>query len=224
MSGSPSAEIASGNAAAVRNRLVAESGGLYTNAARSQQLAMIGDRLSKASGGMHVTVLVLNSAVANAYFAPGGYIYLTRKLLTLTGDDSEIAAVVAHEMAHILSGDAEARVQFGVDAAVSSADIREAIGNSDAVRALLAKSSARVSAFSQQQELQADALAIRLLAKAGYDPAALARFLATMQAHERAGLRGETFTAAHPAPSVRIARARKLAQSSTPYQAAAGAE
>ena len=190
----------------------------------SRQLAATGERLSIAAGGMPVTVLVLNSAVANAYFAPGGYIYLTRKLLTLTGDDSEIAAVVAHEMAHILSGDAEARAQFGVDAAVSSADIRRAIGNSADVRALLAKSSARVSAFSQQQELQADALAIRLLAKAGYDPAALARFLATMQAHERAGPGGETFTAAHPAPSLRIARARKLAESGTPSGAEAEAD
>ncbi|MAM12577.1 MAG: hypothetical protein CML23_19440 [Rhizobiaceae bacterium] len=207
----PSSSDSSGAAAAVRSRLERESGGLYRNAVLSRDLAAIGDRLSKASGGMPVTVLVLNSSIANAYFAPGGYIYLTRKLLTLTGDDSETAAVIAHEMAHILSGHAEARARFGVGAAVSSADIRQAIGNSDDVRALLAKGSASIAAFSRQQELEADALAIGLLAQAGYDPAALVRFLKVMQAYERAGPGGETFVASHPAPSLRVARAERLA-------------
>ncbi|WP_180898325.1 M48 family metallopeptidase [Martelella soudanensis] len=204
------------SADAFRHRLVAESGGLYKNPEVSLELAEIGKRLSAAAGARPVTILVLNSAIPDAYIAPGEYIYLTRALLALTDDDSEIAAVVAHEMAHILSRHAEARSRLGRQAAISSADIAAALPDSDRVRALLAEGSARVAALSRQQELEADAMAILLLAEAGYDPAALVRFLKTMQATEAAPGARRSYNSSHPLPSDRIERAEKLAANYRP--------
>lgn len=199
------------SAAAFRNRLVSSSGGLYRNAAVSRELAEIGTRLSTAAGEGRVTILVLNMSIPNAYIAPGGYIYLTRGLLLLAKDDSEVAAVVAHEMAHILSGHDAARTHFAMQAAISSADIAGALPDSDRVRQLFVQGNARVASFSRQQELEADAMAIQLLAAAGYEPAAVARLLKAMQAVEATGSYGDAYGASHPLPSIRIEQAEMLA-------------
>lgn len=199
------------DAAAARNRLAAASGGLYRNAAVSRALSEVGKRLSTAAGGKRVTILALNTSNPNAYIAPGGYIYLTRGLLVLAEDDSEIAAVAAHEMAHILSGHEAARARFGAQAAISSADIARALPDSDRVRELFVQGNARVAAFSRQQELEADAMAIQLLAAAGYDPAAVARVLKAMQAIEATALQSDAYSASHPLPSIRIEQAERLA-------------
>jgi predicted Zn-dependent protease len=201
---------------AFRRRLVQESGGLYSNPEVSRELAEIGKRLSEAAGGRPMTILVLNSPIPDAYIAPGGYIYLTRGLLALTDDESEIAAVVAHEMAHILSGHAEARARLGRQAAISSADIAAALPDSDRVRALLADASAQVADLSRQQELEADAMAIQLLAEAEYDPAALVRFLKTMQAMDAPPGARRSYNTSHPLPSDRIERAEALTASYQP--------
>lgn len=205
-----------GSADAFRRRLVAQSGGLYSDPEVSRELAEIGKGLSAVAGGSPMTILVLNSSIADAYIAPGGYIYLTRGLLALTDDDSEIAAVVAHEMAHILSRHAEARARLGRQAAISSAEIAAALPDSDRVRALLAKASAQVSALSRQQELEADAMAIQLLAEAEYDPTALVRFLKTMQVMDAPPGARRSYNTSHPLPSDRIERAEALAASRQP--------
>jgi len=201
------------SADAFRRRLVAESGGLYSNPEVSRELADIGKKLSEAAGGKPVTILVLNSSIPDAYIAPGGYIYLTRALLALTDDDSEIAAVVAHEMAHILSRHAEARAQLRRRAAISSTEIAAALPDSDRVRALLAEASVQVTTLSRQQELEADAMAIQLLVEAEYDPAALVRFLKTMQAAEAPPSAKRSYNKSHPLPSDRIERAEALTAS-----------
>lgn len=204
--------------AAVRRRLVAESGGLYRNDAVSDELDGIGKRLSAAAGAAPVTVLVLNSDTPNAYFLPGGYIFLTRNLLDMTNDQSELAAVIAHEMAHILSDHAGERAELRAQTALSSDEIAAALANSERMQALLMQGKSRVAALSRRQELEADAVAVRLLAQAGYDPSAVGRFLKTMYVSaQEAGVKG--YAASHPLPSVRIEQAERLARA---YPSAAG--
>src|SRR6266545_248928 len=56
-------------------------------------------------------ITILNSPVANAFALPGGYLYITRGLVALTSESSELAAVLSHEMAHVLLNHAIARAQ-----------------------------------------------------------------------------------------------------------------
>ncbi|WP_346906341.1 M48 family metalloprotease [uncultured Roseibium sp.] len=51
-------------------------------------------------------ITILNSPAINAFALPGGYLYVTRGLLALANDTSELAAVLAHEMAHVTSNHA----------------------------------------------------------------------------------------------------------------------
>src|SRR6202035_4600480 len=57
-------------------------------------------------------VTVLNSPIVNAFSLPSGDIFVTRGLLALAGDTSEIAAVMAHEIGHITARHAAQRAEF----------------------------------------------------------------------------------------------------------------
>jgi len=199
-----------GSALALGSREVKPTGGLYRNSKVSRKLAEISDRLADAAGTMPILIRVVNASDPNAVLAPDGNIYLTRELLLLTEDDSELAAVIAHEMAHKLSGHAAARSRAGTKAGISSADIAALLPDSGKVKALLVEKSERVASLSRQQEFEADAMAIRLLAKAGYDPDAVTRFLKAMQANDEATGR-PSYTSYHPASDIRIARAERVA-------------
>ena len=63
-------------------------------------------------------VTILNSPVANAFALPGGYLYLTRGLVALTDESSELAAVISHEMAHVLLNHALERAKVAEQAEI----------------------------------------------------------------------------------------------------------
>ena len=175
---------------------------------------------------------VLDSAQVNAFALPGGYVYVTRGLLALAGDEAELAAVLAHEIVHVTQEHVEARVD-----AQAEDQTGEVVGNllgnllggvisgsenplGDALRNTIQDSIGGRMEFSRAQEFEADVQSIPLLIAAGYDPMAASDFLAAMRDQhaliaELAG-RGYNpsqvpFFADHPAPDDRIARAAEIA-------------
>jgi predicted Zn-dependent protease len=82
--------------------------GLLGDASLQRDVQQVGTRLSAAIPGpsrpWHFSVL--DVAAPNAFALPGGYVYLTRGLLPYLSSRSELAAVVGHQMAHVLRGDA----------------------------------------------------------------------------------------------------------------------
>src|SRR5260370_37347363 len=74
-------------------------------------LAQIVSRLLSAADQANTkfTVTVLDSPIINAFALPGGYIYVTRGILALANDQSELAAVLAHEISHVILKHAQAR-------------------------------------------------------------------------------------------------------------------
>ncbi|MEO1986418.1 MAG: M48 family metallopeptidase [Martelella sp.] len=196
--------------AATLYRAESEAGPLYKGARSSGKLDAISAKLASAANIRPVKVYVVNTPVPDAILGRDGKIYLTRKLVKLTSDDSELAAVIAHEIGHKISGHPAQRSMAGTRAAVSSTDISKmlAAGGSGNVKAILVGKTERIAALSRQQEFEADAIAVRLLAKAGYDPAAVVRFLKVMQAHAADRQNGISY---HPASDSRIERAESLA-------------
>ena len=63
----------------------------------------VGLRLARVSGrpGLRYYFKILQSDDVNAYALPGGWVYVTLGLLESVGDESELAAVLAHEIGHI---------------------------------------------------------------------------------------------------------------------------
>lgn len=132
-------------------------------------------RANEASSGFDLTLL--NSPVPNAFALPGGQIYLTRGLVALINDTAEAAAVIAHEMAHVMARHANERIEQQQRANLTRRVSTEVLNDEAGGAGVQERSRAFLASFSRQQELEADRIGVRLLAKAGYDPYGASRFL-----------------------------------------------
>jgi predicted Zn-dependent protease len=148
---------------------------------------------------------ILDTPDIGAYSGPNGYIMVTRGAISAMQDEAELAAVLAHEMSHVIDGDGakavkDAKLLSAGTEAMSAADRRLAAFNqmSDHLVEKVLK-----SGWNQSQETAADENAVKLLIAAGYDPMGLPRFLKRMQAS--GGGRAKPF-GTHPGTSDRISR------------------
>ncbi len=189
-------------------KIVAAYGGPYRDASTERQLEKIVGRLVVASDAPDTSyrITILNSPAVNAFALPGGYLYVTRGLLALANDASEVAAVLAHEIAHVTARHAierENRVQAAV---VARRVVKDVFKDTERARATLASSQVDLASFSRAQELEADEIGVRTTAKAGYDPHAAARFLKSMGrfADLTTGEGNADFLSTHPGTSERI--------------------
>lgn len=163
-------------------------------------------------------VAILNTDEINAFATPGGHIFLTRGLIQSATSEDTLAAIIAHEIAHIQLAhgfeairnsrvnQAFAQAAFDVGSAAAGYDlagITETFGVSVEVVV-----DTMISGYSRQQEFDADALAMSLLALAGYNPFALIEVLQALERNQPGRAGG--FNATHPSPSDRIANARTI--------------
>jgi predicted Zn-dependent protease len=206
-------------------KVTAEYGGAYDRAALQRYVTGIGDRLAAVSElpDLDFTFTLLDSDVVNAFALPGGYVYVTRGLLALADNEAEVAGVLAHEIGHVTARHTAQRMtqqQYGQAGAIG-ATILGAILLGDAGAQLGQQlgglgAQAWVAGYSREQEFQADQLGVRYLAKAGYDPQAMATFLDALQQNDALQRRmrgqggdaaGASFFASHPRTVERVERA-----------------
>lgn len=157
--------------------------------------------------------LILDSAEVNAFAAPGGFVFVTRGLLRLTRNEAELAAVLAHEIAHIeqehglkaIRKDrlATAVVGIGSDAAQTfgGSRLQELSAAFEDSIADLTKTIVN-SGYSRETEFEADASALAILTRAGYPPQALLTMLEALKKLPETGKGG--FSRTHPTPDERI--------------------
>jgi predicted Zn-dependent protease len=208
--------------------LVAEFGGAETGP-RAAYVEAIGRRIAGYSGtanaGQVYRFTTLNSAVENAFAVPGGYVYITRQLMGIMNDESELAFVVGHETGHIAANHHQQRRSAQRSSAiwgVLGAILGAAVGN-NAFGGLISQSAQQYSkmrllSFSRDQEYQADVLGIRYMAAAGYDPGGSATMLAqlTRTSALEARIQGDRnrstpeWASTHPLSENRMAQARQL--------------
>lgn len=199
-------------------RMLVNFGGAYDDEALDTYVGDLTRKLVARAGTPGVRkVTVLNSPGVNAFALPGGYIYVTRGLLALANDEAELAMVIAHEVGHVAARHPAKRI-----ARVASAEILDnPVGRLFSEGQLIDSmgSEGYVAHYSRLQELEADALGIRLAADAGYDPSAATTFLEAMerdQAHRKALLsakrnQGEgDYMSAHPPTPARLATAKQV--------------
>ena len=161
--------------------------------------------------GFHVALL--NSQEYNAFATPGGHILLTRGLVEAAPSEDAIAALIAHELAHITLRHAAEIIEgmsFTNELDDMAGRAASLTGNSKAaqqVQALRQSVSPIMDAmikngFSQEQEFAADNKALELLNAAGYDPRALITMLQLLQRVQ--SNRSGGFNSTHPTPAARI--------------------
>jgi len=199
-------------------RIVASYGGIYSDRQAEIMIARIVGRLLAAADqpNQKFTVTILDTAEVNAFALPGGYVYVTRGILALASDTSEIAAVLSHEIAHVTLKHARARTNRARTNEIVDKVVTGVFGADTATDQASNRSKMSLAAFSQQQELAADKEGILTSGRAGYDPHAAARFLGAMGrfAHFSAGDADQEgdFLSSHPSTPDRIQKAIETAR------------
>ncbi len=165
-----------------RKRLIDAFGGEYYAPSTESYLNDVLAKLAPASGAaaQPYRVALLNSPIVNAFALPSGDIFVTRGLLALAEDTSEIAAVMAHEIAHVTARHAAQRAEFAKTAALFTRVNSQVLGQQQAADEAEARSRLSIARFSRQQEFEADQIGIKDIANAGFDPYAAARFLTAL--------------------------------------------
>ncbi len=185
----------------------------------SHYLAGLGRRLTNetAYAPDDFRFFVIDDSRINAFALPGGFIGINAGLITETETESELAGVMAHEVAHVTQRHIARQIQAtqGMGWATLAAVLVAAIagGDGDAVSAAV---TGGMSAMRQQQtnftrahELEADRIGIRTLAAADFNPDGMASFFEKMERRSRLyGDRLPQILLSHPINNTRIAEAR----------------
>lgn len=163
-------------------RLLAAFGGEYRAPKARAALEEVVQRLAKAGEGRIgvYEITILNSPAVNAFALPNGRLYVTRGLLVLANDSSEIASVLAHEIAHVTAQHAVERAEREAESALVSQVVTQVLRDPAQGAAVQAGFKLSLAKFSRQQELEADQLSVRNIARAGYDPYGAGRFLTAL--------------------------------------------
>ena len=202
-------------------RILASYGGMYDDPKLKSLVSKTVDRLVAASDrpDQAYKVTILNSGAVNAFALPTGQLYVTRGLIALANDTSELSSVLSHEMAHVLSKHAAIREDQARQAAIVDRVVTDMGNDPDVTAFTIAKNKMAMANFSRSQEIDADEMGVAISAHAHFDPYGASRFLSSMErnAELKAGKtsldpRTQDFLSSHPATPERVQKAQTTAR------------
>ena len=205
-------------------RILSSYGGAYDDPRLEALISKTVDRLVAASDrpDQAYQVTILNSGAVNAFALPTGQLYVTRGLIALASDTSELSSVLSHEMAHVLAKHASIREDQARQAAVVTRVVTDMGNDPDLTALALAKTKLTMASFSRAQEFEADGIGVGISARAHFDPYGASRFLTAMERNAalKAGKtsldpRAQDFLSSHPATPERVQNAQANARQYT---------
>ena len=163
---------------------------------------------------------VIKSSAINAFATPGGYVYVNRGLITLVETESELASVLAHEIAHINKRHVASIIEKSqkVGIATLAAVLAGAFlgGGGDLTAAVAGFSLATATTlslrYSREHEEEADRLGMSYLVSAGYDGRAMLDFMKLMRRYEFYSSNIPSYFLTHPGTDERISYIDALLQ------------
>ncbi|MEA2988592.1 MAG: hypothetical protein QOG83_1303 [Alphaproteobacteria bacterium] len=200
-------------------RILTAYNGAYDDPRLAALIKQAVDKLVAASErpDQRYRITILNSPSINAFALPTGQLYVTRGLIALANDTSELASVLSHEMAHVIAQHAAIREDRARQVALVTR-VFDNLGSDPEMTALaLAKSKIALASFSRAQEFEADGIGVGIAARAGFDPYGAVRFLTSMgrnaelkpvsPSHPNIDPRAPDFLSSHPATPERVRNA-----------------
>lgn len=191
----------------------------------AEYVQSLGSRLSSEAhdGIQKFTFFTVKDPAINAFALPGGFIGLNAGLVLETKNESELAGVVAHEIAHVTqrhiarSIAAQSRSSLVSTAAMLAAILLGAAagGGDGAMAGVAAAQSLAIQqqiSFTRSNETEADRVGLGILARSGFDPMGMPAFFETMGRHAGSSeLNIPEMLRTHPVTSTRIAETRQRA-------------
>jgi metalloendopeptidase OMA1, mitochondrial len=187
---------------------------LSGNAAASEMVTRVGGRIAAVTGHPEYQWeyrLVEDDKQANAFALPGGKVAVYTGILPITSDENGLAAVLGHEIGHVVARHGGERIsqQLLVNVGLEATMAALSGGNPATVQTVASLLGAGASVgvllpWSRAQESEADHLGLILMAKAGYDPHAAKDLWVRMAAASQGSGRPPEFLSTHPSEPTRI--------------------
>ena len=183
-------------------------------------VASVGGRLARRASGPRYpySFTVADYREINAFALPGGPIWVHRGTIAAAANEAQLAAVLAHEIAHVSQRHAADQITKSLVANGFIGLLGAMLGNDRSAQA--AQAGARILAggymlkFSRDDEREADRVGATIMRRAGWDQREVIAFMETLrkeQGRDPASL--ETFLSSHPAPAERAQRLRSTLRS-----------
>ena len=151
---------------------------------------------------------IIEAEQINAFATPGGNVFITRGLLLRLKTESELAGVLAHEMAHVVKkhqlNDIRKNAQKGLVLDLSTLRGGGGLAGEAARAFARAGLDVYVRGLSREDELEADAIGVVIAARAGYEPYGLVSVLQTLQTVPQTNPDMALFLKTHPSPADRL--------------------
>lgn len=160
---------------------------IYQDEEVVQYVRSIGQKVAKNSDRPNLSYQfnILDDPNINAFALPGGYIYITRGILSYLQSEAELAAVLAHEVGHVTARHAVRQDAQRKGASVATAVATIFTQSYDVGGATSLWLGAAVSGYGREMELEADGFGARYLYNSGYDPQAMVDVISTLKGQER---------------------------------------
>ena len=196
---------------------------LSSDPEKVQMVRRVGTRIAKASedlmreSGMGSEVksyqwefnLIQDDKTVNAWCMPGGKVGVYTGILPVAQDETGLAVVMGHEVAHAIAKHGNERMSQGLLAQMGGTALSVALSTNPGLTSDLFMAAYGVGSqvgvllpYSRLQESEADRIGLSLMARAGYDPRGAVPFWRRM--NEKGGSRPPEFLSTHPAPETRI--------------------
>lgn len=211
----PQEEIALGLQSAPQ--MIRESGGLSRDPEGRALVEQVGAKLLSSTAARQTPYqfkfhLLADNRTVNAFALPGGQIFITEALFRRLKSEDQLAGVLGHEMGHVVGRHsneqmASTRLWSGLAQGVGVMT-SDGYNNTGAHIAQMV-AQYRVMKFSREDELESDALGVRFMTQAGYNPEALIGVMEIL-ASVSGGRGGSDFMASHPSPENRIGKIREM--------------
>jgi predicted Zn-dependent protease len=156
----------------VHPMMLEQFGGAYEDVAIQQYVNDIGQRAAKVSHRPQLTYTftVLDSDEINAFTTGGGYVYITRGIMSYLNSDAELAAVLGHEIGHVTARHPVRQQSQSTLANIGAAAVGILTGSADIAGLANYAGAALISGYGRDQELEADRLGAEYLARVGLAP------------------------------------------------------
>ncbi len=200
-------------------RQILQEKGISSNQQQTAMMKRAGERIAAANGmaGQHWEFNLINDDTPNAFALPGGYVGVNTGLFQVVRNEDQLAAVMGHEIAHVVARHPEERISrealVGTGAAVLGAAAPDLAGLASSAATL-----GLILPFSREQESEADVIGLQYMARAGYNPRAAVQVWQNFAAASS----GEppAFLSTHPSHGDRIARLQEqMPEAMTIYEA-----
>ncbi len=200
---------------------------LITDPSINAYIRDLGARIAVASDmpATEFRFFVVDDPRINAFAMPGGYVGVHSGLITAARDESELGAVIAHELSHVTQRHIARRIAAYEQTSLRTAALVLAgllIGSQNPQAGMAAATTGMASgidsqlAYSRDHEREADRVGMRILSRAELDPMGMPEFFQVLLNDNRYRSQPPAFLSTHPLTQARIADARAMADELKP--------